>query len=102
VFQTDGQEDGFHWPRMGHVNPGTGVHFGPVKKAIKCLLVFFAQGPPEWLQSFTLGFQNVAKRHKCPTHFPLPDIYEAIIMSRPQNPPENPEYSSYDEFSRRT
>jgi hypothetical protein len=31
VFQADGQEDSFHWPRIGHVDSGTGMHFGPVK-----------------------------------------------------------------------
>jgi hypothetical protein len=42
VFQTNRQGDGFHWPGMSHVNSGTGVHFSPVKKAIKRPLVFFA------------------------------------------------------------
>ena len=43
MFQTDGEEDCFQWPGMRHINPGTGMHFGPVEKAIKRLLVFFAQ-----------------------------------------------------------
>ena len=38
MFQADGQEDGVHRPGIGHVNPGAGMHFGPVKKAVKRLL----------------------------------------------------------------
>ena len=48
LFQADGQEDGFHWAGIGHVDSGTGMHFGPVKEAVKRLLVFLAQAPPEW------------------------------------------------------
>ena len=58
VFQADGQEDGFHWPGMGHADSGAGVHFGPVKEAIERLLVFFAQSPPKGFQSFPFGFHN--------------------------------------------
>jgi hypothetical protein len=38
------------------------MHFGPIKETIECLLVFFAQSPPQWFQSFTLGFQRMAKK----------------------------------------
>jgi hypothetical protein len=34
---------------MGDVDSGAGVHFGPVKEAVKRLLVFFAQSQPKWL-----------------------------------------------------
>jgi hypothetical protein len=43
---------------MGHINSGTGMEFSPVEKAIKGLLVFFAQSPPKPFPPFTLGFQN--------------------------------------------
>ncbi len=59
MFQADGQEDGFHGPGIGHVDSGAGVHFGPVEKAVECLLVFFAQGPPKWFQPFPFSFNNV-------------------------------------------
>jgi hypothetical protein len=36
-----------------------GMKFGPIKKPIKCVLVFFAQSPPKWFSPFTLGFQNM-------------------------------------------
>jgi hypothetical protein len=43
VFQADGEENCFQWPGMRHINSGTGMHFGPVEKATKCLLVFIIQ-----------------------------------------------------------
>jgi hypothetical protein len=55
------------------------MKFGPGKKTIKRLLVFFAQGPPKWSPPFTFGFQDVAIRHNCPTHFLLPNFYGGII-----------------------
>ena len=58
LFQANGREDGFHGPGIGHVDPGAGVHFGPVEKAVESLLIFFAQGPPEWLQPFRFGFHE--------------------------------------------
>jgi hypothetical protein len=56
VLQADGEKDGFHGPGMSHVNSGAGMHFGPVKEAIKRLLVFFAQSPPKWFPPFPFGF----------------------------------------------
>ena len=41
-----GHADGFHRPGIGHINSGAGMHFGPVKEAVKCLLAFLAQSPP--------------------------------------------------------
>jgi hypothetical protein len=51
------------------------MHFGPVKKAVKGFLVPFAKSPPEWFQPFPFGFQDMAKRHNCPAHFPLLDSW---------------------------
>jgi len=77
VFQEDGQEDGVHRPGTGHVNPGAGMHFGPVKKTVKRLLVFLAQSPPESPKLLPFPFHNLAKSQNRPSHFPLPDIYRA-------------------------
>jgi hypothetical protein len=52
VFRADGQKDSFYRPGTLHVNSGASMHFGPVKEAIKRLLVFLAQSPPEWPQPF--------------------------------------------------
>jgi hypothetical protein len=35
MFEADGEKNRFLWPRMSHVNPGTGVQFGSAEKAIK-------------------------------------------------------------------
>ena len=43
VFQAEGKENCFQWPGMGHVKGGREMEFGPVEKAIKGLLIFFAQ-----------------------------------------------------------
>ncbi len=75
LFLADGQDDGFHRPGVGHVDPGAGVQLGSVKEAFKHLLVFLAQCPPERLRSFLFGFQDVAIRHNCSAHFHLPDIW---------------------------
>jgi len=48
LFQADGQKNGFHRSGIGHVDSGAVVHFGPVKEAVECLLVFLAKGPPKW------------------------------------------------------
>jgi hypothetical protein len=70
VFQADGQKNGFHGPGTSHVHSGTGMKFSPVKKTVKCLLVFFAQSTPKWFPPFPFGFQNMTERHNCPAHFP--------------------------------
>jgi hypothetical protein len=72
VFQTDGQKDGFHWPGMSYVNSGMGMKFGPVKEAIKRLLVFLAQSPPKWFPPVPFRFQDMAIRQKCAAQFFLP------------------------------
>ncbi len=45
VFQEDKKKDGFHRPGMGHVDPGTDRHFGPVKKPVKCFLLLIFLRP---------------------------------------------------------
>ena len=72
VFQNDREVDGFHWLGTGRVNSGMGMKFGPVKEAIKRLLVFLAQSPSKWFPPVPFGFQNMAVRQKCVAHFPLP------------------------------
>jgi hypothetical protein len=101
LFQADGQKDGFHWLGMSHVTPGAGMHFGPVKKAIKGLLAFFAQSPPKWFQPFPFGFQNMTIRHNCSAHFPLP--YHQGQLSGDFLPDffTGSDYSSFDELSRK-
>ena len=74
VFQADGNQDGVHWPGIGHVDSGAGVHFGPVEEAIERLLIFFAQSSSKRFQPFTFGFHNMAIRHNCPAHFPSPGV----------------------------
>jgi hypothetical protein len=57
------------------VNTGAGANFGPVKKAIKHLLVFFAQTLPKWFPPIAFGFQNMTIRQKCAAHFPSQGVW---------------------------
>jgi hypothetical protein len=47
-----------------------GMKFGPVKEAIKHLLVFFAQSPPKWFQPFPFRFPDMTIRLTVQPIFP--------------------------------
>ena len=47
------------------------MKFGPVKEAIKCLLVFLAQSRSKWPPPVLFGFQTMTVRQKCAAHFSL-------------------------------
>jgi hypothetical protein len=95
VFETDGQENGFQGQWMRHVDCGRGVEFGPVKKAVKRFLVFFAQTFAELFPPSPLRFQNMTERHNGSAHISSKELkgIDPILKIA--------EYSSFDEMSRK-
>ena len=72
MFQADGQEDGVHRPGMGHVNPGAGMHFGPVKEAVKRQIpVFITQVSLFSTAPVSLLLRPSYLYHSYPIHCPL-------------------------------
>jgi hypothetical protein len=45
---------------MGHVDPGPGMHFGPVEEGVKGFLIFLAQSPPKLFEPFPFRFRHMA------------------------------------------
>jgi hypothetical protein len=98
VFQADGEENGFqrHW--MRHVDCGRCMEFGPVEKAVKSFLVFFAQTFAEFFPPSPLRFQNLTERHNGSAHISSKEFKETDPILKTNGIAE---YSSFDDMSRK-